>query len=763
MSLKEKLDVILIKLLKGPRKKILILVLSVITALFLILPFIKPVSVLYNVDSNNPLGVESVNFEMVLSEGKIEHIVGQLYRTKSVMHNLEDPLNPKDAYAPGVVLLHDWNWGVGKESLIKYSIEIARRGFVVLAIDLPGQGHTTGTPPALVPSVDLEPYVINASINYLRSLPYVNSSSIGIVGFGYGGSAAGLSAGVLKTNINATIIVNGFLNFTDWLINNETGILKSNNIEFDMNETIIHLKSINGIQITPADMADIIKLYSLVRGNPILFEEAIIPNTTNLNRTVLKKYDAVEVLGDATPNSLLFIHSLKDSSYGYTNQSGQGYNASINGATYCPIDWKRDLTDNDNATWIILNFLKQKLMLYELPNKGTVFATYSQSTDSLGFTTDGVFGSMPTLLKSLIFLFGAAIPVCFIINIIYYSKKFEVDRAMQEIPEDERLVRFTGGNYKKVFTGIVFQLIFASLLLWIVGNGFESSVSILSITAIYYIAFYFTMIYIPDEAEIKIQRKIPLDQPLKHLKYYYETSKKEKLITLIITIGIVGGSCFIFGQIIPPTTNFKMPVDGPSIILLCSGIVLILSALVFIRNIIIKSEGKISWTDFGLDFYSLIKSGTCGISSGLSIFIIFNHVVFWIRYPFNLGARTDFFAFVLMCSIIFAVGFHLWSEIILRKTIFYGKSTKMKILAWIIATLIGIGLSILAGWCISLRFLDGGIWISINLPFIFGLLCGAAYIIARLIEIISAETGILTATIYTSIVVVSLAAIFIRI
>jgi len=766
MKLKNKNTEPLGYILDGIRKKLLITILSLITGLILIVPFIKPVSILYNINSIDPIGVESINFETYVPNKGYQHVVGNLFRIKSTMKNVLNPLNCTNGTASAVILLHDWNWGIGKESLIKYSIEISRRGFVVLAIDLPGNGHTTGFSTSIAPNADLEPYIISASINYLKRLCYVNSSSIGIVGFGYGASAAALSAGILKENLNATVLINGFYNFTDLLISNN-GLLQRNVIEFEFDESIIHLKSIKGIQIKPDDMNTLLNIYSMFRGDSEFLKEMIIPGTTNLNRTILRKYDAVEYLSNATPNSLLFIHSIKNDIYS-NNQSGQGFNSSTNGALYIPLDWDHEIQNCDNVTWIIINFLKEKLFGIELPNLGSALHTYSQQTDALGFSTNEFFTGMPSLLKSLIYLFGAAVPVSLIINVFYFSKKYEIKRTkrqqeLQSLPKAEREVRFKGGNYRKVFTGVIFQIIFASILLWMVGNGFETGTSVITITTIYYITFYFTLIYIPDEAEIKLQKGIPLEKPLKNLEYYLKTPKKNKLYILLLTCTIISIVCLFFGLTIPVPTMLNKPLDSPASALLCAGIFLILTALLYIRKIIIENENKISWVDFDLDFYSLVKSGVCGISSGLNIFVAFNNVVFWIRYPFMLGARTEFFGFVVIASIIFAVGFHLWTEVILRKTIHFGFTRKKKIIAWIISTLIGTGLSIIAGYLITIKSFNVGFLLPFNLSFIFGLLCGFAYLIARLIELISSEKGILTSTIYTSIVFVAIAAIFVRI
>jgi dienelactone hydrolase len=113
---------------------------------------------------------------------------------------------PKNAEAlgnlPAVVLIH----GVmnAKETMSGISLELARRGVVALTIDATGHGNTGGR------RYDTEDSSLGVSsaIQYLRSLVYVNSSNIGLVGHSMGVSAI-RAASLTEGNVKAHIFVGG--------------------------------------------------------------------------------------------------------------------------------------------------------------------------------------------------------------------------------------------------------------------------------------------------------------------------------------------------------------------------------------------------------------------------------------------------------------------------------------------------------------------------------------------------------------------------
>jgi dienelactone hydrolase len=89
--------------------------------------------------------------------------------------------------APGVVYIHGYQ--NNRETGDAYSLELARRGFVVLNIDAIGRGNSgePGDPRAS----DFDPtFGGTTSIQYLRSLPFVKPDSVGILGHSLGAEMA---------------------------------------------------------------------------------------------------------------------------------------------------------------------------------------------------------------------------------------------------------------------------------------------------------------------------------------------------------------------------------------------------------------------------------------------------------------------------------------------------------------------------------------------------------------------------------------------
>lgn len=93
----------------------------------------------------------------------------------------------KDNPAPGIIYLHGYQ--NNRETSDPYCIELARRGFVVLGVDMIGRGNS-GQPLALDdPDFD-DTFGAAASFEYLRELPFVNPEAVGIMGHSVGGEIA---------------------------------------------------------------------------------------------------------------------------------------------------------------------------------------------------------------------------------------------------------------------------------------------------------------------------------------------------------------------------------------------------------------------------------------------------------------------------------------------------------------------------------------------------------------------------------------------
>jgi dienelactone hydrolase len=89
--------------------------------------------------------------------------------------------------APGVVYIHGYQ--NNRETGDAYSIELARRGFVVLNIDAIGRGNSGE--PNDPRELDFDPtYGGTASLKYLRSLSFVKSDSVGMLGHSLGAEMA---------------------------------------------------------------------------------------------------------------------------------------------------------------------------------------------------------------------------------------------------------------------------------------------------------------------------------------------------------------------------------------------------------------------------------------------------------------------------------------------------------------------------------------------------------------------------------------------
>jgi pimeloyl-ACP methyl ester carboxylesterase len=83
--------------------------------------------------------------------------------------------------APAVLVSHGYI--NTREMQSPFAIELARRGFVVLAMDMEGHGYSGGSV-RLGPGQDLGG---PAALRYLQSLPYVDKSNIGLEGHSMGG------------------------------------------------------------------------------------------------------------------------------------------------------------------------------------------------------------------------------------------------------------------------------------------------------------------------------------------------------------------------------------------------------------------------------------------------------------------------------------------------------------------------------------------------------------------------------------------------
>jgi dienelactone hydrolase len=138
---------------------------------------------------NNDYG--SLNVSTVSIPYEDSRLTGFLYRPTDAS---------EDNKLPIVICAH----GVSnsKFTMSGIALEVARRGFVTLSIDLNGHGNSNSV------SNDDSTLGILAAINYLSSLPYANSSILGVIGHSMGAGAARATA-IAHGNITATVLIGG--------------------------------------------------------------------------------------------------------------------------------------------------------------------------------------------------------------------------------------------------------------------------------------------------------------------------------------------------------------------------------------------------------------------------------------------------------------------------------------------------------------------------------------------------------------------------
>ncbi|UCE56807.1 MAG: alpha/beta hydrolase [Desulfobacterales bacterium] len=106
---------------------------------------------------------------------------------------------------PGIVYIHGYQ--NNRETSDAYCIELARRGFVVLEIDAIGRGNS-GIPGDLNdPDFD-QTYGGKTSVQYLKSLPFVDTKKIGMMGHSLGAEMV-YTIALKDPSVNA-LVISGF-------------------------------------------------------------------------------------------------------------------------------------------------------------------------------------------------------------------------------------------------------------------------------------------------------------------------------------------------------------------------------------------------------------------------------------------------------------------------------------------------------------------------------------------------------------------------
>ena len=143
---------------------------------------------------NSEFGRLEVKTVLITDGNKV--LSGLLYRPR--------PASSQNPF-PSVIIAHGIS--ESKEIMSNMGLELARRGFVVLCLDLLGHGTSGGT----VEEGTIDPsFGVQAAVSYLKSLTFVNASAIGLVGHSLGGGAV-RAAVVRDSQIKALVLIAGGL------------------------------------------------------------------------------------------------------------------------------------------------------------------------------------------------------------------------------------------------------------------------------------------------------------------------------------------------------------------------------------------------------------------------------------------------------------------------------------------------------------------------------------------------------------------------
>jgi len=256
-------------------KKIYRSLLLLVISLFLLSSFIL-VAQLFNTDFGK-IKVESVRIR-----GDKISVSGYLYEPKNA-ENLEN--------LPAVVLIH----GVmnAKETMTPLALELARNGIVALSIDALQHGSTIGeATPEDDPSLGG-----STAVDYLRSLDYVNSSNIGLVGHSMGVGAIRATSQIVG-GIRAHIFLGGIGSNSTLEYGNLNQTSPSNLlVVIGLYDELFDLQEVNEI-LQPVfgttEEIEIGKLYGTFTNGTA--RKLITPKTTHLFEPISGDYIAESVL-----------------------------------------------------------------------------------------------------------------------------------------------------------------------------------------------------------------------------------------------------------------------------------------------------------------------------------------------------------------------------------------------------------------------------------------------------------------------------------
>jgi len=749
-------------LLTNNKKKNMIVSILILTSFFILLPtFVKVIGWQMAPYTEDEVVITTVSYNSEgPTEGGFNLIVGNLFQP-----------SPKftDERYPAIIACHGFLFGIGKETMNRWCVELAKRGFVVLSLDLPGNGMSIGNLD-MIPRKDYESIIIRDGIYYLQSLAIVNRNAIGLIGISYGGGIVSMSAGELGGLVDATISLNGFTNLTDWLITPEKGILAGAGITFSVTQDYITLEKVGTTTVTKNNILDILTLYGVIKGGASDFAGLIVPDTTHLSRTFLRKFDAVDNLPNAKNDSVMFIHSSRDGTFGYSNQSGQGYDAiTAAGKTahYISVDDNHQLMDDPDFTsdYCIINFFEEKLKGVVLGNFTTDLAKYSQERDIV--LTYSLNFSFMLFYECLIVFFISLIPAFFVISIIVYNKKIATKRARTEEDilnikkenPDHIDMSFGRGSTARTIIFLALQYLIAITMMLGVGLGFFHDLVVGFLCGTFYFSMFMCLYYLPDQAEIDLWTRLK-DSNYNNLSI---NRKKEAkvfdinswiILGVVIAIAILGAYVGSLVSIIPPF--FQEPIESILTPMLIMGVIFVALGILYIFFIEKKENDVISfnqipWTRYSLNRYGIMKSVVYGSALFLNFFVQYNLFAFFMKFPMIMGPHSPFYMIMIMAVIMFFGGVQILIKILKEKFLLdnieipekaIGKKILVEIITGVIGIVIYVGVIYIAFAPLLADTLFG------NLAIYLALLFGGIYLITSIIKLLCADKGVFGVSVF---------------
>lgn len=757
------------ELLKGNKKNALISALMIISFFVLLPTFIKVIRLQMAPYSEDEVIITTISYKSEVNGG--EHtIVGDLFQP-----------SPKfgDKKYPAIIVCHPYFNGIGKENMNRWCVELAKRDFVVLSVDLPGNGMSTGEMDSL-PREDFEPIIIKDGVNYLMDLDFVKGSRIGLLGLSYGGATVSLCAGVLDKFIDATVVLNGFTNFTNWLIED---ILPDNDVDFTVEHDYIEIKRVEDKKVTKDNIKDWLKLYGIVKGNEENMKDLIIPGTTRLDREFLKKFDAVEQLPAAKNDSVLFIHGKKDKSFGNTNQSEQGHDVITNSnkkAYYLIVNDNHLLTDDSKCTsfYCSINFFEEKLKNVDLGKDwNSDFEKYSQERD-IELTIAPV--SSTSLFFECIFCFLLSlIPFFIIVSIIFHDKRTATNRAGKEEQfllkrkSEKDFIDFGFGraSYYKTVGFSILSYVICFITIIGLSMGFFSDLIAGTLCASFYLVLYLTFYFLPDQAEVNLWNRLKSNEKQKQISSISNVQTKYNrrfvffLITSLIIISALLGCVTTF---LPKI--FYQPFEQIITPMLFIGLVLLFGSILVIYLLKRRTKERnygnnINWQNYALDKYQLLKNFVLGSAIFLNIMFQWTMFAFFMKFPFIIGPHSIYYLYAAVAITIFFTGIYLLTALFKNNVLEPKFNTKQKFARKVLVELLVVSFGLFTICIISFFsfYLLLNTTLFGNLVYFLIFVLAIIFLITSFIDKVCGEKGIFGIKIFVPLILFSLFAFFFHI